>query len=50
MGVKFGLAALDALYVAAAISAGAEELVITEKGGKPLHRAIDIRVRSIQAD
>ena len=34
----------------ASFSAGAEELVTTEKRGKPLHRAIDIRVRSIQAD
>jgi len=50
IGEKFGMAALDALHVAAAISAGAEELVTTEKPAKPLHRTSDIRVRSIQAD
>ncbi len=49
IGVKFGMAALDALHVAAAISAGAEEFITTEKPGKPLHRTTDIRVRSIQA-
>ncbi len=49
IGVKFGLAALDALHVAAAMSAGAEELVTTEKPSKPLHRRTNIRVRSIQA-
>jgi predicted nucleic acid-binding protein len=50
IGVKFGMAALDALHVAAAISTGAEELVTTEKRGKPLHRTTDIRVLSLQAD
>jgi len=38
------------LHVAAAISTGAEELVTTEKTTKPLHRAKDIRIRSIQAE
>lgn len=47
IAVRFGMAALDALHVAAAIYAGAEELVTTEKPGKPLHRASEIRVRSI---
>ena len=50
IGVKFGLAALDALHVAAAVSTGAEEIITTEKRGKPLHRTTDIRVRSVQAD
>jgi hypothetical protein len=49
LGVKFGLAALDALHVAATISAGAEELVTTEKRGKPPHRTTGIRIHSIQA-
>ncbi|MBD1907478.1 PIN domain-containing protein [Funiculus sociatus GB2-A5] len=44
---KSGLAALDALHVAAAISVGAEELVTTEKPDKPIHRATDIKVVSI---
>jgi hypothetical protein len=43
-----GLAALDALHLAAAVSTGAEEFITTEKPGKPLYRATDIRVRSIQ--
>jgi predicted nucleic acid-binding protein len=50
IAVNSGLSALDALHVAAAISTGAEELVTTEKTTKPLHRAKDIRIRSIQAE
>lgn len=46
IAVKFGMAALDALHVAAAISAGAQELVTTERPGKPLHRTTDIRPAS----
>ncbi|MBO1351385.1 MAG: PIN domain-containing protein [Hormoscilla sp. GUM202] len=44
----FGIAALDALHVAAAISVGAEELITTEKLSKPIHRATGITVVSIQ--
>ena len=43
-----GLGAMDALYVATAISVGADELVTTEKPGKPLHRVKDVKVISIQ--
>lgn len=43
----FGLAALDALHVAAAVSAGADELVTTEKSNKPIHRTRSIKVISI---
>ena len=50
MAVRFGLAAVDALHVAAAMIVGAEELITTEKRSKPLHRATGILVRSIQAD
>jgi predicted nucleic acid-binding protein len=50
IAVRFGLAALDALHVAAALSVGAEELVTTEKSSKPLHRTTGIVVRSIQTD
>src|SRR5262249_3564214 len=50
VAAQFGLAALDALHVAAAMSVGAEELVTTEKRGKPLHRTTGVLVRSIQAD
>lgn len=45
---KFGLSALDSLHVAAAISAGADEFVTTEKLGKPLHRVRDFRIISVQ--
>ncbi len=44
---KFGLGALDALHVAAAISAEVDEFITTEKPGKPLHRVKGIRVISI---
>jgi predicted nucleic acid-binding protein len=50
IGVKYGMAALDALHVAAAINAGAEELITTEKRDKPLHRTTEIRVHSLQPD
>jgi predicted nucleic acid-binding protein len=49
-GVTHGLAAMDALHVAAALGAGAEEFITTEKPGKPLHRITDVRVRSIHTD
>jgi predicted nucleic acid-binding protein len=42
-----GLAALDALHVAAAVSVGAEELVTSEKPDKPLFRIQSIKVVSI---
>jgi predicted nucleic acid-binding protein len=45
----YGLAALDALHVAAAISLRAEELVTTEQEGKPIHRVTRIRVISLKA-
>jgi predicted nucleic acid-binding protein len=44
---KFGLSALDSLHVAAAISAGADEFITTEKPGKPLHRVRDFRIISV---
>ena len=42
-----GLAAMDALHVASAISIGAEELVTTERAQKPIHRTRLIKVVSI---
>jgi hypothetical protein len=44
---RFGLAALDALHVAAALSVGADELLTTERLQKPIHRVTEIRVRSL---
>jgi hypothetical protein len=46
-GGEFGLSAVDALHVAAAELAGADELVTTEKAGKPLPRVTSVRVVSI---
>jgi hypothetical protein len=45
---KFGLNAMDALHVAAAISAGAEELITTEKPEKSIHRVDSINILSIR--
>lgn len=44
----YGLGAMDALHVAAAICVGADELVTTEKASKPIHRVTDVQVVSIQ--
>jgi predicted nucleic acid-binding protein len=43
----FGLSAMDSLHVAAADLAGAQELVTTERAGKPLLRVTVVRVTSI---
>jgi len=45
---KFGLNAVDALHVAAAISAGAEELITTEKPEKSIHHVDSINILSIR--
>ncbi len=44
---KYGLAALDALQVASAISVKADEFVTTEKLTKPLHRVSELTIISI---
>jgi predicted nucleic acid-binding protein len=45
---RYGLSAMDALHLAAAISLKADEFVTCEKPGKPLFRASDeIRVSTI---
>ena len=44
---RFGLAALDALHVAAAASVGADEFVTTESSTKPIHRTKFVRVVSL---
>lgn len=44
---SFGLSAVDALHVAAALSVGADELLTTEKPQKPIHRIKGVRVRSL---
>lgn len=44
---QYGLAAMDALHVAAALSVGAEEFVTTEKPTKPMFRVSGIQIVSI---
>ncbi|NEQ40228.1 MAG: PIN domain-containing protein [Okeania sp. SIO3I5] len=43
----FGLGAIDALHVAAAISVNSDQLITTEKTSKPMHRVTQIQVISI---
>lgn len=44
---QYGLAAMDALHVAAALTAKAEEIITTEKSTKPMHRVAGIRIISL---
>ena len=46
---QYGLAAVDALHLAAAIRQGAKEFITTEKPGKPMFRVRGITVKSILA-
>lgn len=43
----YGLAAMDALHIAAAVSVDAEEFVTTEKTTKPMYRVTEIKIVSI---
>jgi predicted nucleic acid-binding protein len=43
----YGLAAMDALHVAAALQIKADELITTEKSTKPMHRVREIQIISI---
>ena len=45
---KFGLNAMDALHVAAAISVGADDLITTEKLEKSIHSVDSINIFSIR--
>lgn len=45
---RFGLSAVDALHIAAAETAGAAELITTERPTSPLSRVTSIRVVSIR--
>jgi len=47
IGCKYGLAAMDALHIAAALSLDAEEFITTEKPTKPMFRVSGIRLISI---
>ncbi len=44
IAARYGLGAFDALHVAAALAAGAEELATTERPGKPIYRVTELRV------
>ena len=44
---KYGLAAMDTLHIAAAISVGAEEFITTEKPTKPMYRVTEIAIVSL---
>jgi predicted nucleic acid-binding protein len=47
IGCQYGLAAIDSLHVAAALSVNAEEFLTTEKPTKPMFRVTSIRIISI---
>jgi predicted nucleic acid-binding protein len=47
LGMKYGLAAADAINVAAAIRQGAQEFVTFEPPGKPLFRVTEIKVTAL---
>ncbi|WP_292873330.1 hypothetical protein [Nostoc sp. LPT] len=43
----YGLAAMDALHVAAALQIKADQLITTEKPTKPMHQVTEIQIISI---
>ena len=47
---QFGLGAMDALHVAAAVSIGATEFITNEKLNKSIHRTQSIQIISIHSD
>lgn len=47
---QFGLGAMDALHVAAAVSVGATEFITNEKPNKSIHRTQSIKVISIHSN
>jgi predicted nucleic acid-binding protein len=46
---KYGLAAMDALHLTAAINQGAEEFITTEKPDKPMFKVKEIKVRTLNS-
>jgi len=46
-GTKTGISGLDAIHIACALVAGAEELITSERSTKLIHRANGIKVISI---
>jgi predicted nucleic acid-binding protein len=47
IAAKYGIAAMDALHIAAALAIGAEEFITTEKDTKPMFRVTEIQMISI---
>ncbi len=47
---KFGLSAMDALHIAAALSVGVTEFITNEKPEKSIHRTPSIKIISIHAN
>lgn len=47
---QFGLGAMDALHVAAAVSVGVTEFITNEKPNKSIHRTQSIQIISIHSD
>ena len=43
----YGLAAMDAIHVAAALQVNADQLITTEKPTKPMYRVTEIEIISI---
>ena len=46
---KYGLAAVDALHISAALRSGAEEFYTSEKPGKPMFRVKELKVISLHS-
>jgi predicted nucleic acid-binding protein len=46
---KYGLAAVDALHLSAALRSGAEEFYTSERPGKPMFRVKELRVISLHS-
>jgi predicted nucleic acid-binding protein len=47
LAASYGLSAVDALHVAAALAIQADELVTTERPEKPIHRVAGLKVTSL---
>ena len=47
IALDYGIAAMDALHVAAALQIGAAEIITTERPSKPIHRVTLIHVISV---
>jgi predicted nucleic acid-binding protein len=46
---KYGLAAVDALHIAAALRLGAQEFYTSEKPGKPMFRVKELKIISLHS-